>query len=79
MADLVIRRFRPSEHGPGTKGHDRGKCTESNCPNPPVVSVDWHGPKPWVASYCVKHLGKALANQEKRLGRAIEIDDRRMF
>jgi hypothetical protein len=65
MADLVIRRFRPSEHAPGTKGHDRGRCTE--CREPPVVSVDWHGTKPWVASYCAEHLQKALDEQQQRL------------
>lgn len=76
MTDVVIRRFRPSEHAWGTKGHARGRCTE--CPERATVSVDWFGPSTWTASYCPEHLSGALERQAKRLGRPLEVDDRRL-
>ncbi len=76
MPDAIIRRYSSLQHGWGTKGHAKAKCTE--CKESAVASVDWFGDREWTGSYCKTHLVTALKNQEKRLKRPLDVDDRRL-
>jgi hypothetical protein len=76
MPDIVIRPYRSTVHDWGTKGHGRATCSE--CKEPAVVSVDWLGDSAWAGSYCNEHLQRAIVLREKRLGRSLAVDDRRL-